>query len=55
MHKDIHLVLDSAQQLGLKLPGIGAVEHVYDEATKDGHGNDDYAATLATLEKWAGK
>jgi 3-hydroxyisobutyrate dehydrogenase-like beta-hydroxyacid dehydrogenase len=54
MHKDIHLVLDAAQQLGLNLPGIGAVEHVYEESVRAGHANDDYAATLAVIEKWAG-
>jgi 3-hydroxyisobutyrate dehydrogenase/2-hydroxy-3-oxopropionate reductase len=54
MHKDIHLVLDAAQQLGLKLPGIGAVEHVYEESVRAGHSNDDYSATLAVLEKWGG-
>ncbi len=54
MHKDIHLVLDAAKQLDLKLPGIGAVDHVYEESVRAGHANDDYAATLAVLEKWAG-
>jgi 3-hydroxyisobutyrate dehydrogenase-like beta-hydroxyacid dehydrogenase len=54
MHKDIRLALDAAREVRVKLPGLETVEEIYEMATEDGHGNLDYAATLALLEKWAG-
>jgi 3-hydroxyisobutyrate dehydrogenase-like beta-hydroxyacid dehydrogenase len=51
MHKDIHLMLDSARALGLKLPGIETVDQVYERASAAGHDDLDYAATLMTVEK----
>ena len=51
MHKDIHLMLDAAQSLGLKLPGIETVDQIYEQASAAGHDNLDYAATLMMLEK----
>jgi 3-hydroxyisobutyrate dehydrogenase-like beta-hydroxyacid dehydrogenase len=54
MHKDIHLALDAAREVRVKLPGLETVEEVYDMATEDGHQDLDYAATLTLLEKWAG-
>jgi 3-hydroxyisobutyrate dehydrogenase-like beta-hydroxyacid dehydrogenase len=54
MHKDIHLVLEAAKEARVKLPAIKTVEEVYEVASEEGHGDLDYAATLALLEKWAG-
>ena len=54
MHKDIHLMLDAARTLGLKLPGIETVDQVYEKAAAAGHDDLDYAATLMLVEKWAG-
>jgi 3-hydroxyisobutyrate dehydrogenase-like beta-hydroxyacid dehydrogenase len=54
MHKDIHLALDAAREVRVKLPGLETVEAVYDMATEDGHRDLDYAATITLLEKWAG-
>jgi 3-hydroxyisobutyrate dehydrogenase-like beta-hydroxyacid dehydrogenase len=54
MRKDIRLALESAKEARVKLPGLETVEEVYDLATEEGHENDDYAATLMLLEKWAG-
>lgn len=54
MHKDIHLALDAAREVRVKLPGLETVEEVYDMATEDGHQDLDYAATITLLEKWAG-
>jgi 3-hydroxyisobutyrate dehydrogenase-like beta-hydroxyacid dehydrogenase len=54
MHKDIHLILDAAKEARVKLPGIETVEEIYEVASEEGHANEDYAATLALLEKWAG-
>ena len=54
MLKDIHLTLDAAKEARVRLPGLEAVEEVYDLAAKEGHQDLDYAATLTLLEKWAG-
>jgi 3-hydroxyisobutyrate dehydrogenase-like beta-hydroxyacid dehydrogenase len=54
MLKDIHLTLDAAKESRVRLPGLEAVEEVYDLAAEEGHENLDYAATLTLLEKWAG-
>ena len=54
MLKDIHLTLDAAREARVRLPGLEAVEEVYDLAAEEGHQDLDYAATLTLLEKWAG-
>ncbi len=54
MLKDIHLALDAARESRVRLPGLEAVEEVYDLAAEEGQKNLDYAATLTLLEKWAG-
>lgn len=54
MHKDIRLALGAARESRVKLPGLEAVEEVYDLSSEEGYGNLDYAATLTLLEKWAG-
>ncbi|HEY3929121.1 MAG TPA: NAD(P)-dependent oxidoreductase [Candidatus Koribacter sp.] len=51
MKKDLHLVEDASKTVHLKLPGLESVLKIYEEAAKAGHSNDDYAATLALLEK----
>jgi 3-hydroxyisobutyrate dehydrogenase-like beta-hydroxyacid dehydrogenase len=54
MLKDIHLALDAAKESRVRLPGLEAVEEVYELAAEEGHQDLDYAATLTLLEKWAG-
>jgi len=54
MFKDIHLALEAAREARVRLPGLEAVEEVYDLAAEEGHSDLDYAATLTLLEKWAG-
>lgn len=54
MLKDIHLALDAAKEVRVKLPGLETVEEVYEMAAEDGNQDLDYAATLTLLEKWAG-
>ena len=54
MHKDIHLMLDAAQENSVKLPGLTRVDEVYEEASKSGMDDLDYAATIILLEQWAG-
>jgi 3-hydroxyisobutyrate dehydrogenase-like beta-hydroxyacid dehydrogenase len=54
MHKDIHLMLEAARELRVKLPALETVDEIYEIATEEGQADLDYAATLALLEKWAG-
>lgn len=54
MHKDIRLMLEAAKQNQVKLPGLETVDKVYEESTREGYSELDYAATLMTLEKAAG-
>jgi 3-hydroxyisobutyrate dehydrogenase-like beta-hydroxyacid dehydrogenase len=54
MLKDIRLALDAAKESRVRLPGLEAVEEVYDVAAEEGQQDLDYAATLMLLEKWAG-
>ncbi len=54
MHKDIRLALEAARDARVKLPALETVEEIYDMATEDGHRDQDYAATITLLEKWAG-
>lgn len=54
MFKDIRLALAAAKESRVRLPGLEAVEEVYDVAAEEGHADLDYAATLTLLEKWAG-
>jgi len=54
MLKDIRLALDAARESRVRLPGLEAVEEVYDVAAEEGQADLDYASTLTLLEKWAG-
>jgi len=54
MHKDIHLMLESAKENRVKLPALETVDEIYELATEEGWEDLDYAATLGLLEKWAG-
>ena len=54
MLKDIRLALDAAREARVRLPGLEAVEEVYDVAAEEGQQDLDYASTLTLLEKWAG-
>ncbi|MGH9465749.1 MAG: NAD(P)-dependent oxidoreductase [Terriglobales bacterium] len=53
MLKDIHLMLDQARDLRVKLPALETVEEVYAVAEEEGLGERDFAAILTLLEKWA--
>lgn len=54
MLKDIHLMLDFARELRVKLPALETVEEIYTVAAEEGLAGADYVATLTLLEKWAG-
>jgi 3-hydroxyisobutyrate dehydrogenase-like beta-hydroxyacid dehydrogenase len=51
MHKDLHLMLDAARELGLKLPALECVDAIYEQAVRAGQNDMDYAATMTLLEK----
>lgn len=54
MLKDIHLMLEAARQNRVKLPALETVQELYELATEEGQQDQDYAAMLTLLEKWAG-
>jgi 3-hydroxyisobutyrate dehydrogenase len=54
MHKDIRLMLEAAKEARVKLPALETVEEIYEVADEEGLADQDYAATLELLEKWAG-
>jgi 3-hydroxyisobutyrate dehydrogenase-like beta-hydroxyacid dehydrogenase len=54
MHKDMHLMIDAARENGVKLPGLTKIDEIYEEASRLGYDDLDYAATIMLLEEWAG-
>jgi 3-hydroxyisobutyrate dehydrogenase-like beta-hydroxyacid dehydrogenase len=54
MHKDMHLMMDAAKENGVELPGLIKIDEIYEEASKDGHDDLDYAATIMLIEERAG-
>jgi len=54
MHKDIHLLLDTAKENRVKLPALETVDEIYELSSEEGWDDLDYAATIQLLEKWAG-
>ncbi len=49
MHKDIHLMLDAAKELDLKLPALERVDEIYENGVRAGQNDLDYAATITLL------
>ncbi len=54
MHKDIHLMMDAARENHVELPGLAKIDEIYEDASKAGHDDLDYAATIMLLEERAG-
>src|SRR5215471_8188762 len=54
MHKDIHLMLDAAKENNVDLPGLSRIDEIYEDASKAGYDELDYAATITLLEERAG-
>jgi 2-hydroxy-3-oxopropionate reductase len=54
MYKDIKLMLEAGREAGVKLPGLETVAQIYEQATKEGKADLDYAATLDIVERMAG-
>jgi 3-hydroxyisobutyrate dehydrogenase-like beta-hydroxyacid dehydrogenase len=53
MHKDMHLMMDAAKEHGVDLPGVTKIDEIYEEASKAGYDDLDYAATIMLLEERA--
>jgi len=53
-HKDMHIVMDAAKELGLTLPGTETVTHYLDELMQSNDGELDSSALLVVLEKLNG-
>jgi len=54
MHKDMHLMMDAAKENDVKLPGLTKIDEIYEEASRLGYDDLDYAATIMLLEEMAG-
>ncbi len=54
MHKDIGLMLESGQELGVPLPVTGLIHELYGASMARGHADQDYCAAITLLEEWAG-
>jgi 3-hydroxyisobutyrate dehydrogenase-like beta-hydroxyacid dehydrogenase len=54
MHKDIHLLLEIAKEVRVKLPALETVDEIYELSSEEGWDDLDYAATIQLLERWAG-
>jgi 3-hydroxyisobutyrate dehydrogenase-like beta-hydroxyacid dehydrogenase len=54
MHKDVGLMLDSANEMHLPLPLTALTHQMFQAAIAKGHGEEDICATIKTLEDLAG-
>lgn len=54
MHKDIGLMLDSAQELNVPLPLTALTRQIFQAAIATGHGEEDICSTIKVLEDWTG-
>ena len=54
MHKDLSLMLESGQELGVPLPGLAVVHQLFGASIARGHGEEDYASAITLIEDWAG-
>lgn len=51
VHEQLELVLDQAKKLGLELPGAVCACRLYEQADKDGRGEEDFSAVIKVLRK----
>lgn len=51
VHEQMLLVMEAANKLNLKLPAAEVVSKVYEQAVKDGRGEEDYSAVVKVLWK----
>jgi 3-hydroxyisobutyrate dehydrogenase-like beta-hydroxyacid dehydrogenase len=51
VHEQLELVLDQAKKLQLDLPGASCACSLYEQADKDGRGEEDFSAVIKVLRK----
>ena len=51
MHKDVHICMSLADQLGISMPGEANAMAVYDKAMEKGLGNEDFSATIKVVRE----
>jgi 3-hydroxyisobutyrate dehydrogenase/2-hydroxy-3-oxopropionate reductase len=51
VHEQLELVLDQAQKLQLDLPGATCACRLYEQADKDGRGEEDFSAVIKVLRR----
>jgi 3-hydroxyisobutyrate dehydrogenase len=51
VHEQLLLVMDAAKKLDLDLPGAEVACKIYEQAVKDGRGEEDYSAVVKVLRK----
>jgi 3-hydroxyisobutyrate dehydrogenase-like beta-hydroxyacid dehydrogenase len=54
MHKDIGLILDSGEELGVPLILTSVTHQLFQAAMAAGHANDDMCSTIKVLEGFVG-
>jgi 3-hydroxyisobutyrate dehydrogenase-like beta-hydroxyacid dehydrogenase len=54
MHKDIGLMLESAQELNVPVPLTALTRQIFQAAISTGRGEEDICSTIKVLEDWAG-
>jgi 3-hydroxyisobutyrate dehydrogenase-like beta-hydroxyacid dehydrogenase len=54
MHKDIGLMLESAEEMNVALPLTGLTQQMFRAAIAEGYGEEDISATIKVLEGIAG-
>ena len=54
MHKDIGLMLESAEELGVPLPLTALTRQMFQAAIAEGHGDEDICSTIKVLEGMTG-
>jgi len=51
VHEQLELVLDQSKKLDLDLPGAECARQLYEQAVKDGRGEEDFSAVIKVLRK----
>ena len=54
MHKDVGLMLESGEELGVPLLLTGLTRQLFQTAIAEGHGDEDICSTIKVLEDMAG-
>ena len=54
MHKDVGLMLQSGDELGVPLPLTGLTQQLLKAAVAEGYGDEDICASIKVLERIAG-